>query len=46
MNGKLFFCLDLSRWSFPKLNSEAVKTSPKFQLYNLKTDIGAVNIIA
>lgn len=40
---KAIFCPGSGGWSFPRPKSEAVKTLPKFQLYNLKTDIGEVN---
>lgn len=36
---KAVFCSDSGGWSFPKINTDQAKGLPKFQLYNLKSDI-------
>ncbi|NJB82562.1 sulfatase family protein [Wenyingzhuangia aestuarii] len=40
---KAAFCPGSGGWSFPRFNSKEAKELPKFQLYNLKNDIGEVN---
>ncbi|MDO7172403.1 sulfatase family protein [Mariniflexile sp. AS56] len=40
---KAVFCSDSGGWSFPKINTDEAKGLPKFQLYNLKSDIAEMN---
>ncbi|WP_139959444.1 sulfatase family protein [Flavicella sediminum] len=39
-NWKAVFCPGSGGWSFPRPNSKEAKALPKFQLYNLKKDMG------
>ena len=40
---KAVFCSDSGGWSFPKIHTDEAKGLPKFQLYNLKSDIAEEN---
>ena len=40
---KAVFCAGSGGWSFPKINTDQAEGLPKFQLYNLKSDIGEEN---
>ncbi|GJM29073.1 MAG: arylsulfatase [Cyclobacteriaceae bacterium] len=40
---KAIFCAGSGGWSFPRPESDTIKSLPPFQLYNLTTDIGEEN---